>query len=246
MPAGKADLHIHTRVSDGMASVAQTLEHAEFATDLDVVAITDHEDIAGGLQARELAAQRGYRVEVVPGVEITTRHGHLLILDVEENPPVFRSVERTLEWAHAHGGLAVAPHPTSRLTRSMSIRTMDRICLRGEAGITLDAIELANPSPAGREGQRRAATENVRWRLPVTGGSDAHHLPHMGTGWTEFPGSTARELVEALRCGHVQGRQSAYPSFRTVGTWNIAAGLAWGYMATPRKLGRRVAARRTR
>ena len=83
---GKADLHIHTRISDGMASVETVLERAEHATDLDVIAITDHEDVRGGLEARELAAKRGLKVEVVPGAEITTRHGHLLALFIEETP----------------------------------------------------------------------------------------------------------------------------------------------------------------
>ncbi|HMS58695.1 MAG TPA: hypothetical protein PKA49_07550, partial [Tepidiformaceae bacterium] len=61
---GKADLHLHTSVSDGMYSVARLLEHVEHTLDLDVIAVTDHEDATGGQRARELAAQRGYRVEV--------------------------------------------------------------------------------------------------------------------------------------------------------------------------------------
>ena len=44
---GKADLHIHTRVSDGMATIEQVLEYAEQRTELDVIAVTDHEDVAG-------------------------------------------------------------------------------------------------------------------------------------------------------------------------------------------------------
>src|SRR5438874_11379289 len=77
---GKADLHLHTTVSDGMASVAALLEYVEQQTDLDVIAVTDHEDAAGGLRAQELAAKHRYRFEVVPGAEITTRHGHVLAL----------------------------------------------------------------------------------------------------------------------------------------------------------------------
>ena len=129
---GKADLHIHTRISDGMASVETVLERAEHATDLDVIAITDHEDARGGLEARELAAKRGLKVEVVPGAEITTRHGHLLALFIEETPPIFRSVEATIEAIHAQGGIAIAAHPMSWLTRSLSRRTIDRVVERAE------------------------------------------------------------------------------------------------------------------
>lgn len=234
---GRADLHLHTRVSDGLGTVEEVLAFVEHQTDMDVVAITDHEDVTGGLRAQELAARRGYRFEVVPGAEITTRQGHLLALYVERDVPSFRSIESTLEKIHAQGGLAIVPHPLSWLTRSLSERTIDRICERSEAGVTFDAIELANPSPAGRRTRERALRLNAeRWRLPWAGGSDAHHLPHIATGWTEFAGSTAGELRTALETGRVHGAMSRYPHAAEVGYGRIALGLAWGYSATPRKL----------
>ncbi|MEO8539049.1 MAG: PHP-associated domain-containing protein [bacterium] len=232
---GKADLHIHTRVSDGMASVSQVLEYIEHRTDLDVVAITDHEDATGGLEARDLASRRGYRFEVIVGAEITTLQGHLLALFIERTPPSFRGIESTLEVIHNAGGIAIAPHPLSWLTRSISARTMNR--LHASAGPRLDAIELANPSPAALRTRDRAIAMNAEsWRLPVTGGSDAHHLPHIATGWTEFEGKTTEHLREALRMGTTQARMRPYPSLREVGVGRLAVGLAWGYSATPRKM----------
>ncbi len=239
MPVGKADLHIHTRVSDGMASVEAILERAERETDLDVIAITDHEDARGGLEGRELAAKRGLRVEVIPGAEITTRHGHLLALFIERTPPIFRSVEATIEAIHAQGGIAIAAHPMSWLTRSLSQRTIDRVTARGEEGALFDGIE-SNPSPAGRVTARKALARNAaRWRLPVCGGSDCHHLPQLGTGWTEFEGSTAEELRAALTSGAVRAGQSQPPGLRDIGLGQAALGLAWGFSATPRKMTRR-------
>ena len=235
---GKADLHIHTRVSDGMASVSRVLEYVEHRTDLDVIAITDHEDAGGGLLARELAAKRGYRFEVIVGAEVTTLQGHLLALFIEKTPASFRRVESTLEMIHAQGGLAVVPHPLSWLTRSISKRTLDRI-QPGE-GQRFDAIELANPSPAGLRTRDRAATLNANeWRLPATGGSDAHHLAHVGRGWTQFAGSSAQHLREAIRSGTTEARMEPYPALRDVGFAQLAGGLAWGYSATPRKMLRR-------
>ena len=234
---GKADLHIHTRVSDGMASIEQVLEYVEHRTDLDVIAVTDHEDVTGGLRARELAAKRGYRFEVVPGAEVTTRQGHVLAWFIEDNPASFRSVESTLEMIHAQGGLAAVPHPLSWLTRSVSGRTLDRLLERSEAGIGFDAIELANPSPAGLRTRGRAVQANTRrWGLAAVGGSDAHHLPHLGTGWTEFDGTTAEELRTALLAGTTCGGMSKYPPPREVGYAQLLAGLGWGYLATPRKM----------
>lgn len=232
---GKADLHIHTRISDGMASVGQVLEYIETRTDLDVVAITDHEDVRGGLEAREIAASRGYRFEVISGAEVTTLQGHLLALFIEHTPPSFRGIEATLDAIHAQGGLAIAPHPMSWLTRSISRRTLDR--LAATDGPRVDAIELANPSPAALRTRKHAiALNDASWKLPETGGSDAHHLLHIGAGWTQFAGSTAEHLRTAIQSGTTQALMRPYPSLREVGFMRVAAGLVWGYSATPRKM----------
>ncbi len=233
---GKADLHLHTRVSDGLASVEQLLEYVEHETDLDVISVTDHEDAMGGQRARELAARRGYRFEVVVGAEITTIQGHLLALWIEEAAKSFRSIEATLERIHAQGGLAIVPHPMSWLTRSISRRTLDRIVAGEEPGVLFDGLELANPSPAGLLTRRKAAALNRRWRLAATGGSDAHHLLHTATGWTEFEGTTAAALRSAIEARTTVPAMSRYPSLREVGYGRTALGLVWGYAATPRKM----------
>ena len=61
---GRADLHIHTLASDGTAGVIEILEHVEQTTDLNVIAITDHERIDAAKAAQVMARDRGYRVEV--------------------------------------------------------------------------------------------------------------------------------------------------------------------------------------
>lgn len=233
---GKADLHLHTRVSDGFATVEQLLEYVEHSTDLDVIAVTDHEDAAGGQRAIELAVKRRYRFEVVVGAEVTTLQGHLLALYIDSAPKSFRSIERTIDEIHRQGGMAVIPHPMSWLTRSISLRTINRLYGRREMGTWFDAIELGNPSPAGKQTASRARALNRRWGLPETGGSDAHHLLHTATGWTEFAGSSARDLRRAIASGSTAANASGYPSLRTIGYRRTALGLLWGYAATPRKM----------
>lgn len=218
-----------------MGTVEQVLERAA-RCGLDVVAITDHEDAAGGLQARELAAKRNLGPGVIPGAEVTTLQGHLLALFVERCPKSFRSIERTLEDIHAQGGLAIVPHPMSWLTRSVSLRTLERIQARAEAGVTFDGIETANPSPAGRVTGASARRLNRRWQLPETGGSDAHHVQHIGAGWTEFHGSRVSDLRTAMRNGEVTAHCGRYPGLFEIGLGQTLAGLAWGYAATPRKM----------
>src|SRR5438094_274782 len=56
--AGKADLHIHTSFSDGMADVPELLDYVESETDLDIIGIVDHDDVRGALAAREQGATR--------------------------------------------------------------------------------------------------------------------------------------------------------------------------------------------
>jgi predicted metal-dependent phosphoesterase TrpH len=220
-----------------MATIEAVLAYVQEQTDLDMVAVTDHEDVTGGLRARELAARNGYRFEVVPGAEITTLQGHLLGIGIEESPKSFRPVESTLSMIRSQGGLAIIPHPMSWLTRSLSERTIERVCTRGEAGVTFDAIETANPSPAGKVRAARAKLFNEqRWQLAEMGSSDAHHLPHIGTGWTEFEGSGFEALRTAIETRSTIACMRRYPSLAEVGYRRVAMGLAWGYAATPRKM----------
>ena len=72
---GKADMHLHTLYSDGTAGVEALLRHVEANTDLDLVAITDHERLDGALRAREIHAAGDFHFELVVGEEITTRRG---------------------------------------------------------------------------------------------------------------------------------------------------------------------------
>jgi 3',5'-nucleoside bisphosphate phosphatase len=67
----RADLHIHTRASDGELSPAALVRAAADGR-LDVIAVTDHDTI-GGL-AEALAAAAGGPVRVIPGVEISSQH----------------------------------------------------------------------------------------------------------------------------------------------------------------------------
>jgi predicted metal-dependent phosphoesterase TrpH len=70
---GLADLHIHTIYSyDGTATVPGVLQRAK-EVGLNVIAITDHDEIKGSLKAFDLAARFG--IEVIPGIEVTPPKG---------------------------------------------------------------------------------------------------------------------------------------------------------------------------
>lgn len=195
---GLADVHMHTNYSDGTGSVEEVLAFAQEHTSLDVIAITDHDTIEGALHARDLAAKRDYRFEVIIGEEISTREGHLLALFLREPIAPDQSIERSIELVHAQGGLAVVAHPFNRVFRhSVQRSVMNRLLRQPE--VHPDGIETLNGSFAGI-GSSRIAMTLARTVYPwaETGGSDAHTPTAIGCAHTVFPGKTAAELREAL------------------------------------------------
>lgn len=239
---GKADLHIHTAHGDGLDSAEAIVDWVEAHTDLDLIAITDHDEIVAGLRARDYAARRGYRVGVVPGVEITTRGGHLLALGVERPFRMLRPLAESASEVKAVGGICIAPHPYSWLTTSIGARGLRRL-LPPSGPAMLDGIELWNPSLAGKITHERARIENVlRLGLAEVGGSDAHALSFVGSAYTTFPGRTWEDFRAALaaRSTRAYGRFWTAAEVRPIAVKQTAR--AW--FVTPALKVRRTLARR--
>lgn len=198
MTRGRADLQLHSDLGDGLASPAAMLDAAERSR-LDVIALTDHDDIRGSFQARDEAARRGSPVAVVTGSEVTTRSGHLLALFIEDDVPMLRPLAETVALVHEMGGLAVVPHPLSYLTFSIGEGVLRELAKRNDPATSVDGIEVRNPSYAGRVRASRAAWLNAHaLHVAETGSSDAHHANLVGSAWTEFEGGTARDLRDAI------------------------------------------------
>ncbi len=196
---GTADLHMHSVHSDGTATVGAILHHASACTGLDVIAITDHDTLQGALLACEMAPQ--FRVEVIPGIEISTQEGHLLALFVDKPIPSGLSYVETAERVRTLGGLPFAPHPAGALVSSIGAARLRRIAA-SHPGL-LAGVEAANGSlPLSWENTQ---AEELRWQLKLAGigNSDAHLLDQIGCARTAFAGSTARDLRAALEAGTV-------------------------------------------
>ncbi|MFQ6058893.1 MAG: CehA/McbA family metallohydrolase [Anaerolineae bacterium] len=198
---GKADLHIHSAAGDGLASPAQILEYVEHETDLDLIAITDHDLMDGALEARDLAAGRNYRFQVLVGMEVTTLEGHLLAYDLKRPIRMLQPLARTIRLVHEQGGFCVVPHPMSWLTRSIGRHGLMRIMASGQEGVYFDGIEVINPSFAGKIVYHKILALNQVLDLPETAGSDSHTLDTIGTAYTLFQGHTAAVFRRALRTG---------------------------------------------
>jgi predicted metal-dependent phosphoesterase TrpH len=229
-PRGKADLHIHSLYSDGTASIPQLLDWAEERTDLDLIAITDHERIDGALRARELHAAADYHYELVIGEEVTTRRGHLLALFIEERIPALRPLAETVERIHAAGGIAIAAHPMAPL--GIGAASLRRLHRDPDSSRRLDGIELFNPSMAGRvsrEARNRLNADLLQ--LPAVGFSDAHIVESVGTGWTWFLGSDGTAFRAALAAGATEPDGEHWSTWHNVSVYRRQLVAKWRHLA---------------
>jgi predicted metal-dependent phosphoesterase TrpH len=234
---GKADLHVHTTEGDGLDSMDAVLSHAE-GLGLDAIAITEHDDLTTALRARETAARRRLRIEVIPGVEVTTLQGHLVALFIERPVASFRRVEETVAAVRAQGGLCFVPHPMSWLTRSLGPGALDRLQRLAAEGLMPDALELGSANPATRRFLAKARRLNAeRYHLPAVGASDAHFKEAIASAYTTFEGSTAADLRAALAAGRIGAVEGRFPPLREVGLLRALSLPIAGLRATPKKLG---------
>ena len=195
---GRADLQLHSDLGDGLASPEAILDAAERAG-LDVIALTDHDDIRGAFLLRDIAARRSSPVEIVPGVEVTTRSGHLLALWIEDEIQMFAALAETVSRIHHAGGVAIVPHPLSYLTFSVGEGALRALAAATDPLVHVDGIETLNPSYAGRVRAARSVWLNEKvLHVAATGSSDAHHANLVGTTWTEFDGADGDALRRAI------------------------------------------------
>ena len=217
---GLADLHMHSIYSyDGTASVPAILKHAR-QIGLDVIAITDHDEIAGSLRALELAPD--YGVEVIPGTEVTTAEGDLLALNVtekiERDLPLIETVLRVGEL----GGFCIAPHPMTGGfgMKSLSAYSILSALRNVEVARILIGIETYNATTIDKMSNHYARVLADRLDIAQTASSDAHVIEAIGLGVTEFNGYSAQHLIAALQGGNVGIRkQKEWNSVRILGSW---------------------------
>lgn len=214
---GKADLHIHSCHSDGRPSIEEILDYVENKTDLDVIAITDHDTIDGALEAVELMKQKKYRFELIVGEEVTCKEGHVLGLFLKEKIPANISTHLALKKINEQGGISIAAHPFQHVRiRNPRYATLDGVGL-----VTLlkekenfDAIEIVNATPTlGEENLRAGFVNRTLLLRGETGSSDAHIVEAIGKGYTLFEGRTAVDLQSALKHHQTQPMYTKWTLF---------------------------------
>lgn len=200
LPLTKADLHVHTTYSDGHSTPAHVVQYTLQHTDVRVIAITDHDQIAGAYEAQKHAEGSG--LQVILGEEISTREGHLLAYFIHERIRPGMSARDTITAIHEQGGLAVAAHPYDWMVRSLGHHGLLTNAAADQRIWEFDAIETLNASLRPRYANVRAAHAARTLNLPVVGGSDSHLTNTIGYGYTLFAGHTPAQLRHAITQAH--------------------------------------------
>jgi predicted metal-dependent phosphoesterase TrpH len=216
---GLADLHIHTIYSwDGTSTVSAVLKQVVEHTELDLIAITDHDEIRGAYEALDLAS--AYGIEIIPGCEISTADGHLLALFIQQRVPPGLTLRETVLRVGDQGGVCIAAHPSARGANSLSPAAIRTALSEPDVSHVLVGIEAYNAGLV-HQGSNGIA-QALAAELPVAqvGNSDAHLLWMIGRGATEFSGRTAADLRVALETHRTVAITGAtYNPARLVGDW---------------------------
>ncbi|WP_435195161.1 PHP domain-containing protein [Natronomonas sp. EA1] len=185
----QAELHCHSALSyDGRDPVDMLLTQAQ-AVGLDVLAVTDHDEIDASLEAAEKAPD--YGLVGIPGMEVTSAAGHVLALGVQELVPPGLEFMETLDRIWEQGGIAVIPHPYQKARHGVAPH------ITGEELASADGIEIYNSRLFTGRSNRQAEGFAERRDLPMTAGSDAHIAEMVGQAVTELK-TTDRSLDGVL------------------------------------------------
>lgn len=209
---GKADLHIHTTASDGLLDPRDVVEYAATQTDLDVIAITDHDTLEGAWRAwRWLQAHPWAQIELLWGVEMTGSWFKHLLFYWPGRPPRrlprrFLPPDRLIRELRETGAICIAAHPTN----PVSIRGSHLKALAAR-GLAPEAIEVCSPV-LGRRKEARLRAMARGLGLGIAGGSDTHGLlKTIGAAYTGFPGDSRECLVAALLAGRCEAYWGSLP-----------------------------------
>ena len=198
----RIDLHVHTRFShDSAAPVSSVLQRCR-DSGLGLVAITDHDNIRGGWEARETAA--GF--PVIVGEEIKSSKGDIIGLFLETPVPSRLTPVETVKRVKDQGGLVGIPHPFDRIRPT----ALGPQALR-EIVPWVDFLEGYNAHTLLPRDNSRGIDFAAEYSLPVVACSDSHSALELGRTYTEVPAgdldATPEGLMRAIRAGICVGRR---------------------------------------
>ncbi|MEE8167825.1 MAG: PHP domain-containing protein [Candidatus Hydrothermarchaeales archaeon] len=167
----KIDLHVHSKYSkDCWLELKDLLKVAQ--TRLDAIAITDHDTIRGGLEARRLVEEGEAEIKVIVGAEIKTNKGEVMGYGLEEEIAA-RDFWEVVDAIREQGGIVGVSHPFDSI-RPHSLKPGKDI-LQG-----IDTVEVFNSRCILASFNEKAMKFAIENNLGMTAGSDAHTLQEIG------------------------------------------------------------------
>ena len=193
----RADLHIHTTFSDDSETSPKILvEQLVSHPSIKVAAVTDHDTVKGIDTVRQLAAPYP-DILIIPGVEISTPNGDIVLLGTEELPPKPWTIENVVDYAKDNCCVSVAAHPY----REYGLGDLAR-------NSRVDAIEILNGASSS-SANKQAHDLAKSMRLPGVAGSDSHKPSELYAVYTEVQASLdVDEILKAIKKGLVTVSQT--------------------------------------
>jgi predicted metal-dependent phosphoesterase TrpH len=196
MPLLKIDLHVHTVGSPDAHTRIEDLPQIIRARGLDGIAVTEHNNFDPPSFTDAL---------IIPGVEISSRDGHIVALGVKEKIPRGLPADETISRIHNQGGIAIIPHPHDPVSERVRI---------ADLGVRPDAVETINADALSFYFSNWLAKRDARkFDLPEVGASDSHIPQTIGDAYTiiDSPSPDVQDILEAIRLGkvHPEGRPTS-------------------------------------
>lgn len=199
----EVDLHMHTDHSHDCATPVEVLLATAREQGLGAIAVTDHNEVSGALEAAEQAAAHG--VKVIVGEEVKTAgQGEVIGLFLKEKIPRGLSLAETVAEIRRQGGLVYVPHPFDRMHSVPDYEHLLPILDE------IDALEIFNPRVAIGSFNDEAARFAAKYRIVAGAGSDSHVAQGLGSvriRMRDFDGP--HEFLQSLRDADILTRPSS-------------------------------------
>ncbi|OHE78800.1 MAG: hypothetical protein A3F67_04120 [Verrucomicrobia bacterium RIFCSPHIGHO2_12_FULL_41_10] len=198
------DLHLHTFFSKDAADSPESMIAAAKKKGLSGIAITDHDTCDGVeyLRRKGWIRSDGEAVDgflIIPGVEVSTKEGHLLCLGTTLPFMKGRRATEVVQAIQERGGIAIAPHAFDRFRAGIRQEVL--------SDLDLAALEIFNAAVSLRRFNDKAATFATHRSLASTAASDAHHASAVGVSTTSYDlrKLSLSTLLEAIpKGGHLE------------------------------------------
>ncbi|HEX5714287.1 MAG TPA: PHP domain-containing protein [Solirubrobacterales bacterium] len=193
-PLIEVDLHMHTDHSGDCATPVDKLLQTARDRGLGAIAITDHNEVSGAIEARRIAEQMD-DIKVIVAEEVkTAEQGEVIGLFIEEKIPKGLTMAETIAAIREQGGLVYVPHPFDRFH---SVPDYEHLLDIVEE---IDILEVFNPRVAVTSFNEEAERFARKYRIVAGAGSDSHVAQGLGSVRTrihDFEGPA--EFLEAMR-----------------------------------------------